>query len=360
MNNQLNKDINKKKKNVRRVVVKKSTKNNNNNKYVTVPQVKQIVKQHETALTPNQYGARFMEALVNPFGNALKNGPRDICALIPDGRSRRLGVLLKNSFRFAGETASDFYVVLQPPCKTYADATHSSACRVYYGGSVNGSGSSPDNFYAGGDPTTAALYNALGATKSRVISMALKVNYCGPEDKRGGLIHSGWLTQPMQTSAVPAYSTYADALSHKHSEEDRDFAPADAGITVRRAFSKDDETFTEMPDYIFDQFTGEGLWVRVRGLDDTAGMVNIEWVIHFEIDLATPVPFHVSDPALAYDSEMAQIVHTANASEYVVSGHSFKSFIRRAVKIGKQAYSLYNKFQQPLRDVASTLLPLLI
>jgi hypothetical protein len=267
----------------------------------------------------NAASVSWVAANVNPFRN--EHMLKDIAPKFPDGQANTIGAVYTGTTAFSGATATNGFIYLQP----MNVATYTIGSIVY----GNNAGLATDA------PTNIANISALEADfiapftdtsrySFRIVGGGIKVNYSGDITHGSGTLRAGWCPTNICTAAPSTFAYYADYISALTNET---YSVRD-GITVSMPFHDANREFKiARADHgtAFDGYYTPV--VQFYGLSSSC-VLSIQFVTYYEICVpAGSVPFPIAAPADA-TCALHTIVAYANASDRIVAGHSFKSFMK--------------------------------
>jgi hypothetical protein len=248
-------------------------------------------------------------------------------AILPDG-SECYPLVFTVTVGWSGATSTSGVIQIMPP-----NGNNAGGVRIAHGNSIWNPAASPTGHTDTTWNENTIGLSILGATSRFTITAAgIRVVTQSGADASDGMLFGGRSVVPLATGAG-AWTTYSYVLD----DYDAEAHTVTKGITTRARFDQENYTFAgPIADQYSNYYTHGTLpHVFFDGLNAN-GSISVSAVLHVSVrwKRVTPIPAAVSH----YEPELDQIIHYVNSQDFVVSGHSFKSFIQ---KIGRGIGSIF-------------------
>lgn len=299
-------------------------------------------------------GVHFLDQLLDPLGQGTGLGPKQWPVHVPDGSPgvKRMGITETFRYSMPAGTATSCVVAIDLPNQT---VQHSTLLVHHGAGDVFGAGAPNTTIRTNSEETWLVGQLLSVSSKYRVISIGLRVKDTGPKETSSGTVSLYFSTNQLQTGAA-AWDNFNLSRSLRI-EETR---LVSKGATARIPF--DIQTpFASIPAQYSDAVGVTTIpHFYITGIH-ASSVLTFEAVVHFELiegDVVMPFPLM----SLGVEPEYRSLVAYANTQEFLVSGDSFWSFLKKIGKgIGSAFTFIDNTVQRftplfrALKGTASTL-----
>lgn len=277
-------------------------------------------------------GAAFLEMSLNPFYSGVHEAGG---AKIPDGHPQTRIVKLTSKYTLPTGTATSFWVQLLVP-----DASANLGLVTYKTG---------DQIVAANTPNAHVLVTATDATlasglmsgnRTRIVGGGIRINTTGAATSASGHCQAYWTTKTAISAATPTYVQYDSMLLNPIEEDHTLSSVGDNGITVRvlpdrsTAFESTLTTFYNSGVHRANQFLPA---IAVNNVASSQP-IQVDFLLYMEVEERTSLRCIPPD-AVSYEPDWEHLLVFSENQERVVTGHSFKSFIKN---VNSKAKSTFN------------------
>lgn len=293
-------------------------------------------------------GAMLVEVATNPFRNGYSM--KDMCPKIPDGAMNTIGLVLTFQATHVGSSAQSGFIEFSS-----GSTSHPPYLMISAGNNAEVAANSPvatTLITCKEETMVAGLFNQY--QKYRVVAGALKVNYAGSFGHGAGLCRAGHIS-PMYglPTGAASWGTYASHINVLNLEtyQLRD------GLTVNNLINPQNLIFNlPSTNYYSNNIDyGSSPTIQFSGVENDAGAVlEIRGVLYIEMTV-TPISVPYAIPTPVGEQDLQSIISYINATDHIVSGHSFQSVFSKAanaVGSGIRRVFRFVRDNAPLADLA--------